>query len=237
MSGHSKWSTIKHQKGINDAARGKLFSKLSKAITVATKTGGGGNPDVNNRLRIAIENARASNMPSENIKRAISRAEKEASSLQEVVYEGFGPEGISVIILAATDNKNRTVQELKSLFDRNNGSLGGPGSVSFNFDYVGEIIVKKEGADDQLLRLIDLGVEDINEENDNLNCFVEPKDLYEIAGKIQNMGGEVISSKLIYKPKITQKIIDETKIAKIDHFLETLYDLEDVQDIFTNAEI
>src|SRR3990167_4590036 len=106
MSGHSKWSTIKHQKGINDAARGKLFSKLSKSITVATKTGGGGNPDVNNRLRIAIENARASNMPSENIKRAISRAEKEASSLQEVVYEGFGPEGISVIILAATDNKN-----------------------------------------------------------------------------------------------------------------------------------
>jgi len=132
MSGHSKWSTIKRKKEVTDQARGKLFSKLVKGIQVAVKVGGP-NSETNNKLRMAIEQARAANMPKENIERALKQAEDRRSSLEEIVYEGFGPGGVAVMVEAATDNRNRTAQEIKAIFDRSGGSLGGPGSASYAF--------------------------------------------------------------------------------------------------------
>lgn len=146
MSGHSKWSTIKRQKAVTDQARGKIFSKLSKAISVAVKTGGSDNPDFNPKLRVAVETAKASNMPKSNIDRAIQRA-SEVGDLTEVLYEGFGPYGVGVVVEATTDNKNRTSQEIKTIFDRSGGNLGGPGSVMFNFVKKGMIIIKRQGGE------------------------------------------------------------------------------------------
>src|SRR3989344_807087 len=173
MSGHSHYSTIKRQKGIKDAQKGRVFSKLSRLISLAVKAGGWiTDPSANYKLRMAIESARAANMPKENVERAISRAGVEAESLEEMTYEGYGPMGIAVIVEVTTDSRNRTGQEIKNIFERVGGSLGGPGSVSFNFDTQGLIVIpKSDNAQTQILNLIDMGVEDFQEEQDSIEIY------------------------------------------------------------------
>lgn len=236
MSGHSKWSTIKHQKQANDSARGKLFSRLSKAIAIAITSGGGNNPETNYQLRIAIDQAKTANMPKNNIERVLSKS-AEATNLEELTYEGFGPGGVSVIVEVTTDNKNRAVQEVKSAFDKNGGRLAGPGAVSFNFIPKGFIAIKKENdSESQMLSLIDIGVEDIEELSDSFEVYVEPGNINNITKSLQNAGFDIVSTELIQKAKSFQKIDDEKLAGKVTVFLEKLDNLEDVQKVFTNAE-
>lgn len=238
MSGHSKWSTIKRQKEANDIVRGKLFSKLSKMVSVAVKTGGGSDPDTNHKLRMAIDKARSSNMPKENVEKAIKKGEGDKSSLVEVVYEGFGPSGIAVIAEVATDNRNRTSQEVKNIFERVGGSLAGPGSVSFNFEPKGLILVKKkENVEDQMLELIDLGIEDIEETPDGVEVYTSVAAVSEIRKKLEESNFEVVSAEIVQAPKNLQTVKDEKTAGKAVKFLELLNDHEDVQKVYANIDI
>jgi YebC/PmpR family DNA-binding regulatory protein len=238
MSGHSKWSTIKHQKEVNDKAKGQKFSRLVKAITIAVKTGGGPDPDSNYKLRIAIDSARTANMPKTNIERAISSAEKSSEQMEEVMYEGFGPEGVGILVETATDNRNRTGQEIKNIFERGEGSMGGPGSVSFNFDQKGLLIIRKNNlSQDQILNLIDYGVEDMSEENGFIEAYVNPSDLQEISKKIENQGYTIEKTEFVRVPRNYQTLSSPEKAKKTLNLLETLDDQDDVQRVFTNADI
>jgi YebC/PmpR family DNA-binding regulatory protein len=238
MSGHSKWSTIKRQKETKDKARGKLFSKLAKAISVAVKTGGGADPDSNYKLRIAIDAARQASMPKQNIERAISRSDTESESIEEVFYEGFGPSGIAVIVKVATDNRNRTGQEIKNVFERAGGNLAGPGSVSFNFESKGMILVKKgSDVEQQMLKLIDLGVEEMEESEDGIEIFTNPQELFNFSQKLEEAGFVIIKSELIEKPRNFIKIEDIEVAKKVLNFLDNLEEHEDVQDVYTNFDI
>jgi YebC/PmpR family DNA-binding regulatory protein len=231
MSGHSKWSTIKRQKEANDARRGQLFSKFARAITLAAKQGGA-NPAANIRLRALIEKARQINMPKENIERAIARG-KEAESLEEILYEGYGPDGIPIIVEVATDNKNRTAQEIKNLFERGGGTLAGPGSVAFQFERAGQILVeKKEKKDEQMLQLIDLGVEDVEETTDGIEVYTKPAELFQVKEKIENAGMKVLESDIVFRPKTPVVVSDPNKVAGIVRFLESLDDSDDVQKVY-----
>lgn len=237
MSGHSHYATIKRQKEAKDAAKGQVFSKLAKAISIAVKAGGGANPDTNYKLRMAVDKAKAANMPKANIERAISKGTG-GGALEEMTYEGFGPGGIAVIVEGATDNKNRMAQEIKGLFERGGGSLAGPGAVSFNFVPKGLLVVKKKkDTEAQMLKLIDLGVEDINEVEDGLEVYVEGSKLGETKKTLEKEGFEMTSSELVQKPKALQTISDEKMAAKALGFLDSLEDYEDVQKVFTNLDI
>ena len=236
MSGHSHYATIKRQKETKDAARGQKFSKLAKAISIAVKTGGGANPDTNYKLRVAIDKAKAANMPKVNTERAISKGTK--GTLEEIKYEGFGPGGIAVILEVATDNRNRTAQEIKGLFERGGGSLAGPGAVSFNFISKGLLVVKKKkDTEAQILELIDLGVEDVDEVEDGLEIYVEGSKLNETKKALEKEGLKVISSELVQKPKTLQTVSDDKTAAKVLAFLNLLEDYEDVQKVFANLDI
>lgn len=235
MSGHSKWSTIKRQKGLNDKARGQAFSKLSRAITLAAKMGGP-NPDTNYKLRIAIDAARSENMPKDTIDRAINKASG-SEHVEEVTYEGFGPGGVAIIINAATDNRNRTAQEVKSILERGGGTMGQPGSVSFNFDSKGYLQVEKSGnPDEQILSLIDVGVDEVEDGEEGLDVYVHHQDLFETKNKIESLGFAVKRAELIQKPKMFVDI-DENKSQKLFELLDKLDELEDVQKIFENGKI
>lgn len=237
MSGHSKWSTIKRQKEANDAARGQLFSKLARAISIAVKTGGGENPDTNHKLRMAIDKARANNMPKVNIERAISKGTG-GGALEEVTYEGFGPAGIAVIVEVATDNRNRTGQEIKNLFERGGGRLAGPGAVSFNFEPKGLLVIeKKADSDEQMLALIDLGVEEIEEMEDGIEVYVESGNLSDLKKKLEEQGFKITSSELVRKPKNFQVISDKETASKILSFLDNLEEQDDAQKVFANFDI
>lgn len=238
MSGHSHYATIKRQKGLKDAARGQIFSKLGRAIQIAVKTGGGPDPDSNYKLRMAIDTARASNMPKDNIERAISRGSGSAENFEEVSYEGFGPGGIGIIVDAATDNRNRTGQEIKNVFERGGGSLAGPGAVSFNFELKGLLTVKKEGnAEELMLKLIDAGVEDLDEQIDAIEVYVPPDKLTQTRDKLQEMGFIITSFELIKRPKNLQQVGSLAEAQKILAFLDTLEAYEDVQKVYTNIDI
>src|SRR5258708_35781487 len=234
MSGHSHYATVHRQKELKDAAKGQVFSKLARAITIAAKNGGGGDSDSNYKLRITIEKARAASMPKDNIDRAISKAAT-AGELDEVTYEGFGPGGIAVIIEAATDNRNRTVSEIKNLFDKNGGKMGGPGSVSFNFDPLGLLLVKKDNPEEQILKLIDLEVMDVVEMDDILEVYVASGKLSEFQKKLTENGFEVTGVELIQKPKMYQKVEGE-EAYKVEAFIENFESHDDVQKVFTNAD-
>lgn len=238
MSGHSHYATIKRQKGLKDASKGKIFSKLSRVISVAIRDGGGINPDSNYKLRMAIEQARAANMPKENIERILKTAEERASDVQEVLYEGFGPGGIAVMVYVITDNRNRTSQEIKNIFERIGGSLGGPGSVSFNFTHIGLILVKKnENLNDQLLSLIDVGAEDIEESVDAVEVYTPYDKMSENVEKIKSLGYEIVSQEPVYKPKNYISIGDETTAKKVLNFLNGIEEQDDVQKVFANIDI
>lgn len=236
MSGHSKWATIHRQKEVKDAKRGNLFSKLARAITLAAREGGG-NPDGNIKLRVAIDKARESNMPKDNIERAIHLAQG-GGALEEVFYEGFGPGGIAVIVEAATDNRNRTGQEIKNIFERGGGSLAGPGAVLFNFENKGLLVVKKAlDVEGQMLALIDAGVEDVEETPDGIEVYTQPDKLAEVRGKIEELGYEVITSELYMKPKNLITLTDKRDASRALAFLESLEEHDDVQRVFANLDV
>lgn len=238
MSGHSHYSTIKRQKETRDAAKGKIFSKLARAISIAVKTGSSADPDSNPRLRVAIEQARAVNMPKENVERAISKATKEGESLEEVNYEGFGPGGVGVIVETATDNKNRTAQEIKNIFERAGGSMGGPGSVSFNFESLGLVVLPKDAdSEQQMLKLIDFGAEDLEETEDAIEIYTSPDKLSELKKDLDTAGFNVSSVELVKRPKNVVTINDPSMAQRLMKFLDTLEEHEDVQKVFANLDI
>jgi YebC/PmpR family DNA-binding regulatory protein len=236
MSGHSKWATIHRQKGIKDAARGQVFSKFAQAITIAAKTGGP-NPDTNFKLRVIIDKARASNMPKDNIDRALSKG-AEAGNLEEVTYEAFAPSGVQLMIDAATDNRNRTGQEIKNMIERAGGRFAGPGSVAFNFEPKGYIFAKKNQtpSEDQMLQLIDAGVEDIEESDDGFDIYVPPQELFSAKRQIEELGFEIETTELIQKPKMKQDIQDEGEAQKVITFIEALEEHADVQKVYSNLQ-
>src|SRR3990167_8166790 len=235
MSGHSHYATIKRQKALTDAARGNVFSKHAKAIMIAAK--GGGDPESNFKLRVAIDKARAENMPKDNIERAIAKATSEGGVLTEAVYEGFGPSGVAVIVEAATDNKNRTAQEIKNLFERGGGALGAPGSVSFQFERTGQLVLEKgDDPEGRMLELIDLGAEDLEEAEDGIEVYTQPAELFSTKEKLEGGGMRVKSAELIYRPKTNIEVRGEgaNRIVKL---LENLDDHDDVQKVWAGVGI
>jgi YebC/PmpR family DNA-binding regulatory protein len=199
---------------------------------------GGPDPDSNFKLRVEIDKARAASMPRENIDRAISKATTEAANLTEITYEGFGPGGIGVIVQAATDNKNRTAQEVKNIFDRAGGNMAGPGAVSFNFENKGYLLLKKSGnAEEQMLQIIDLGVEDVNEVEDGIEVYVAPEKLREVRKSFEEAGFEITETELTMKPKNFHEITDPGLAGKCLKFLETIEEYDDVQKVYSNLDI
>jgi YebC/PmpR family DNA-binding regulatory protein len=241
MSGHSKWATIKRQKGANDAKRGQLFTKLSKAITIAVRQGGGSpDPDSNFRLRLAIEAARAANMPKDNIERAIQRASgKQETILEEATYEGFGPGGFSVVVETYTDNKLRTVSEVKNVFNKNGGSMGAQGSVMYQFEKNGVITVAKEGQsmDDIFLVAADNGAEDIEEAGDEVLLYTKPEDVTKIKDLLSQNGLNVKTFELIFRPVVISAVTDKVAAEKSLSFIDKLEALDDVQKVYANFDI
>lgn len=243
MSGHSKWSTIKRQKGVADIKRGQTFTKLASAITIAAKLSG--DPNLNPRLRTALEEARSVNMPKDNIQRAIDRGlgKLPGQTIEEVVYEGFGPGKVAFLVEGITDNKLRTNSEIRNLFERSGGIMGGQGSVIYMFDKKGEIRVKSKGgvAEDEMLELIDLGAEDIepflDENVQAYLVYVESLELNTMGTKITQSGFEVESSEIIFKPNLTVEISDKELVEKVMNFTERLEDHGDVQKVYVNMGI
>ena len=241
MSGHSKWKTIKRQKGVKDAKRGAIFTKHSNAITVAVKQGGNiADPEGNFKLRLAIEAARADNMTKENIDRAITKAAgKEGVNLEEAVYEGFGPGGFSVVVEAFTDNKQRTVAEVKNAFEKNGGTMGAQGSVMYQFERKGVItIAKKEKSSDDIFAIaVDSGAEDVEEAGDEALIYSKPEDLAKVRSYLAGKGITIQNAELVYNPIVLFPITDKTIAEKAVAFLEKLEELEDVQKVFANFDI
>ena len=238
MAGHSHWAGIKHKKGRADKVRSKIFSKLSKEITVAAKLGDK-DPDMNPRLRSAIQAARAANMPKENIKRAIDKSSGNLGmSLENIKYEGFGPEKIAVIIEAVTDNKNRTASQLRTIFNKNGGSLGSSGSASHNFNQVGVIrIDKKEIKEDQILELaIESGASECisNEVFHEIHC--DKKNIYNIRKILEKNISNFISTDIEWIPN-SKVIVSKENLELTNSFLEDLDDNDDVQNIYTNLNL
>lgn len=241
MSGHSKWATIKRQKGANDAKRGQLFTKLSNAITIAVRQGGGvADANANPRLRLAIDTARGANMPKENIDRAIQRAiGKSAAEMEEVIYEGFGPGGFSLIVEAITDKKQRTTPEVKSRFEKNGGNMGTPGSVSYQFQQKGVITIEKSGRelDDIFMTAADIGAEDVEEVGEEVLISTRPEDLGNVRDGLAENGLTIKGAELQWKPLTTIAISDVDLAKKAIQFIEKLEELDDVQKVYANYDI
>ena len=241
MAGHSKWSKVKRFKAAIDAKRGKLFSKLSKEITVAAKMGGGdanGNP----RLRSAILAARAQSMPNENIERAIKRGTGEggdAQHIEELVYEGYAPGGVALIVEVATDNKNRTAADLRLIFSKNHGSLASSGSVSYMFHKKGQITVPRDAAtEDRLLEIVlEAGAEELTSDDEHFMITTAPDQLYAVAEALKTAGIAADSQKLTFVPDTTVPISDEEIAAQVIRLCDALEDNEDVQNVHSNFDV
>lgn len=238
MSGHSKWAQIKRQKGVADARRGQLFTKLGREITVAARAGGA-DPAGNVRLRLAIQKARDNNMPNENIERAIKRGAGggDSAELQEVVYEGYGPGGAAIMVQALTDNRNRTVSELRSTFTKAGGNLGEAGSVAWLFEQKGTITVEASGQRGEELALvaIDAGAEDFRQDDASLEIISRPEDVESVRRALEEAGAVVSSAEVSLVPKTTVSL-DEKQALQTLRLLDKLEDLDDVQRVYTNAD-
>ncbi|MCB9822982.1 YebC/PmpR family DNA-binding transcriptional regulator [Candidatus Nomurabacteria bacterium] len=235
MSGHSKWSTIKRQKEATDAKRGAAFTKIGNQIAVAAKSGT--DPDINSTLALAIEKAKAANMPLANIQRAIDRVkDKNSSALEEVVYEAYGPGGIGIIVEAATDNKNRTYPEVRTALTKNGGTMAEPGSVSFQFTRKGVIRVKASG-EDALLSILDCGAEDAIEEDGEIVVYTVANELAKVRQALKEADLEVVDAELQYVPNNTIEISDSEVERKIMNIMDALDDLDDVSSVHSNFDI
>ncbi len=239
MSGHSKWSTIKRQKGVADAQRGQVFTKLSKEIIIAAKAGGG-DPAGNTRLRLAIQKAKESNMPADNIKRAIERASGggDGADLVEITYEGYGPSGTAVLVEVATDNRNRTVAEVRNVLTRAGGNLGETGSVSWNFENRGVITITANGKnpDDVALYAIDAGAEDVQVGDGSIDVYTAPADLEKVRKALEDNGVAVDSAEASRVPKTTVALDEKHAVAML-RLVEKLEAIDDVQKVYFNADI
>lgn len=235
MSGHSKWETIKRAKGANDAKRGVLFTKLGNQIAIAARSGT--DPEMNFALRIAIDTAKAANMPMSNIERAIQRvADKSAAQLEEVVYEGYGPGGTAILIECATNNRNRTFPEVKSTFTKCGGAIAEPGSVAFQFARKGVIRIKASG-DEALLAALEAGAEDAVQEDDLMAVYTDVKDFAKVRGGLAEAGYEIVEASLGYEAS-TKLVIDDPEVArKVVRLIDTLDELGDTVQTYTNFEL
>jgi YebC/PmpR family DNA-binding regulatory protein len=241
MSGHSKWKTIKRQKGAADAKRGQIFTKLSMAISIAVRQGGGiGDPNSNPRLRLAIDAAKAASMPKENIDRAIQRAlGKQATEMEEVTYEGFGPGGFSIIIEAITDNKQRTTPEVKNKMEKMGGTMGTPGSVSYLYEQKGLVTVEKKEktVDDIFLLAADAGAEDVEEAGEDVLVYTKPEDLAKVRDSLRENGLNIKNAEFTRKPLSYIELTDAESARRAIDFTEKLEELDDIQKIYANFDI
>ena len=239
MSGHSKWSSIKHKKGAADARRGKIFTKLIKEITVAARMGGG-DQNANPRLRAAVIAAKSENMPKENIERAIKKGtcELEGVSYEESIYEGYGPGGAAVYVESLTDNKNRAVSEIRHIFNKAGGSLGANGCVAWMFNKKGYIVVEKKAADEDLLmeKAIEAGAEDFREDGPNFEIISSPEDYETVKTAIDNAGIRYIVNEVTMLPQNTTNLVGK-EAEQMIRLMDALEDCEDVQKVYTNADI
>ena len=238
MSGHSKWNSIKHQKGVADARRGQLFTKLTREIIVVVREGGS-NPDTNFRLRLAVQKARDNNMPMDNIERSIKKGsgELEGMTLTELVLEGYGPSGIAILVEALTDNRNRTIQDVRSTFTKHGGSLGENGCVSWIFDARGLISVKAAGldADDLALNAIDAGADDVKTEGDYVEIYTMPEDLETVRSALETKNIPIASAELLKVPKTMVQLEDKAALQTMK-LLEKLEELDEMQHVYSNAD-
>ena len=240
MSGHSKWSQIKRQKGVTDAKRGQLFTKLGREISVAARTGGGPDPDANSRLRLAIQRAREANMPMDNIDRAIKRGvgTGDGAMLDEVLYEGYGPNGAAILIEAMTDNRNRTVAEIRNAFKSGGGSLGESGCVAWLFDSRGVISVQPNGADPEevALKAIDAGAEDFRVDDEGIEIYTEPAQMETVRVALEQEKVRVAAAELAMIPKTTLELQPKETVTVLK-LMERLEELDDVQRVYSNLEL
>lgn len=235
MSGHSKWSTIKREKGAKDAARGAAFTKLGNAIAIAARAGT--DPDTNFALRLAIDRAKSANMPLNNIQRSIDRVkDKQAAQLQEVMYEGYGPGGVAILAECATDNINRTYPEVKLAFSKHGGNIAEKGAVAFQFDHKGMIRVNGT-SDDVLMQALEAGAEDVQEEGNESIIYTEPKELAKIRDALRAAGLEITEAELTYVPNNTVEITDANTAGKIMRLMDALEALDDVVNTHVNFDI
>ena len=242
MSGHSKFANIKHKKEKNDAAKGKIFTKIGREIAVAVKEGGGADPGNNSRLRDVIAKAKVNNMPNDNIERSIKKAagDMDANNYERVVYEGYGPNGTAIIVEALTDNKNRTASNVRSAFTKGNGNIGTPGCVSFMFDKKGQILIDREefemDADELMMLALDAGAEDFAEEEDSFEIITDPDSFSEVREKLEEAGIPMMEASVTMIPQTYVELTDETDIKNIQKTLDLLDDDDDVQEVYHNWE-
>lgn len=241
MAGHSKWHNVRHKKAKMDAKRGQIFTKLIREITVVARQGGG-DPEFNPRLRMAIEKAKQHNMPAENIERAIKKGtgELEGVTYEEVSYEGYGPEGVAIIVECLTDNRNRTTGEIRHIFSKHGGNLGASGCVSFMFEDKGVILVPKEGIDEETIfeKAIEAGAEDVIMDDENYyEIRTTPTDLYAVKENLEKEGLKIEKAELTKIPTTTVEVKDKETAEKLMKLLEALEDQDDVQKVYSNFEM
>ncbi len=240
MAGHSKWSQIKHKKSAQDAKRGKLFTKLIREIMVAARMGGG-DPAGNPRLRAAIDAAKNANMPKDNIERAIKKGtgELEGVSYEEIIYEGYGPSGVAILVQAMTDNRQRTVADLRHIFSKHGGSLGEPGSVAWMFEKKGLILVSKDMVDEDTLMeaTLEAGAEDIVDQDDTWAVYTDPQTLEGVKDAIKNAKIDYIEAKVEMAAQNTVEIADKHTAEKVLRLMDALDDNDDVQNVYANFDI
>jgi YebC/PmpR family DNA-binding regulatory protein len=235
MSGHSKWSTIKRQKAVTDAKRGAVFTKIGNQIAIAAR--GGTDPTTNSTLAMVIEKAKAANMPLNNIERAIQRmADKNAAVLQEILYEGYGPGGVAILVEVATDNTNRTYPEVKLAFSKHGGNIAEKGAVAFQFDRKGQIRVKGTG-DDLLMQALEAGADDMQEEDTESVIYTDPKALAQVRDALKAAGVQLIDAELTYVPNNTIQVTEKETAGKIMRLMDALDDIDDVTATHVNFDI
>jgi|AntRauTorcE11897_2_1112592.scaffolds.fasta_scaffold00277_23 YebC/PmpR family DNA-binding regulatory protein len=233
MSGHSKWAKIKRGKAAEDAKRGAIFTKHGNAIAIAA--GDGADPDMNFALRLAVDRAKAVNMPAANIQRSIDRGSGKlgGEQIQEVMYEGYGPGGVAIIVAAATDNINRTYPEVRTAFSKHGGNIAEKGAVAFQFEQKGEIRIKGT-SDEIMLQAIEAGAEDAQEDDDELVVYTDPKEFAKVRDSLKDAGLQISEAQLTYLPTNTVEIDDEKTAGKVMRLMEALDDLDDVSDTYVN---
>jgi YebC/PmpR family DNA-binding regulatory protein len=243
MSGHSKWAQIRRSKGVNDARRGQLFTRLGRELVVAVREGGGGDPDANFRLRMAVQRARDANMPMDNIERTIKRAigGSEGSNLEEITYEGYGPAGTAILVQTLTENRNRTVAEVRNAFNRNAGNMGESGCVDWLFESRGVIEVELAGHDpDELsLEALDLGADDVEPvgaDDETLTVYTDPSEMETVRQALAEKKYSVVKAEVTMVPKTRVDLSDEKAAHQAIRLIDKLEDLNDVQNVYTNAD-
>jgi len=243
MSGHSKWAQIRRSKGVNDSRRGQLFTRLGREIVVAVREGGSGDPNANARLRLAVQRARDANMPMDNIDRTIKRAlgSGEGNNLEDITYEGYGPGGTAIIVQTLTENRNRTVAEVRNAFNRNAGNMGENGCVDWLFEAKGIIEVELQGhdADELSLEAIDMGADDVepvSEGDEILTIYTDPSEVESVREKLEANKYHVIKSESTMVPKTKVELTDEKTAHQVIRLIDRLEDLDDVQNVYSNAD-